>query len=108
MLGKVDRRSAVGKRDYAMLLLLVTYGLRGREVAALSLNDLDWKRDRLHIPGRKAEHSTAYPLTPPVGEALLEYLKQGRPSTTERAIFFRAHAPFTPLSRVAISLRAQY
>ena len=108
MLGKVDRRSAVGKRDYAILLLLVTYGLRGREVAALTLDDLDWKRDRLHIPGRKAGHSTAYPLTPPMGEALLEYLKQGRPSTTERAIFFRAYAPFTPLSRVAISLRAQY
>ena len=108
MLQKVDRRSAVGKRDYAILLLLVTYGLRAREVAALTLDDIDWKRDRLHIRGRKAGHSTAYPLAPAVGEALLDYLKQGRPETTERAVFFRAYAPYRPLSRVAVSLRAKW
>src|SRR5439155_16496623 len=85
MLEKVDRRNPVGKRDYAILLLLVTYGLRAREVAALSLDDIDWKRDRLHIRGRKAGHSTAYPLAATVGEAILDYLRLGRPQTTERA-----------------------
>jgi len=108
MLQKVDRRSTVGKRDYAILLLLVTYGLRAREVGALTLDDIDWKRNHLHIRGRKAGHSTAYPLAAPVGEALLDYLKQGRPETTERAVFFRAYAPYTPLSRVAVSLRAKW
>jgi len=108
MLQKIDRRSAVGKRDYAILLLLVTYGLRAREVGALTLDDIDWKRDHLHIRGRKAGHSTAYPLAPPVGEALLDYLKQGRPATTERAVFFRAYAPYSPLSRVAVSMRAKW
>ena len=54
---------ACGKRDYAILLLLVTYGLRGREVAALTLDDIDWKRERLAIPERKAGHSTAFPLS---------------------------------------------
>ena len=108
MLQKVDRRSPVGKRDYAILLLLVTYGLRAREVGALTLDDIDWKRDHLHIRGRKAGHSTAYSLAPPVGEALLDYLKQGRPATTERAVFFRAYAPYSPLSRVAVSMRAKW
>jgi integrase/recombinase XerD len=108
MLRNVDRRSAVGKRDYAILLLLVTYGLRAREVGALTLDDIDWKRDRLHIRARKAGHSTAYPLSPQVGEALLDYLKQGRPETTARAVFFRAHAPYTPLSYVAVSMRAKW
>lgn len=108
MLRKVDRRSAVGRRDYAILLLLVTYGLRAREVGALMLDDIDWKHDRLHIRGRKAGHSTAYPLTPTVGEALLDYLKQGRPETVERAVFFRAYAPYKPLSRVAVSMRAKW
>jgi integrase/recombinase XerD len=108
MLRKVDRRSAVGKRDYAILLLLVTYGLRAREVGALTLDDIDWKRDRLHIRARKAGHSTAYPLSPQVGDALLDYLKQGRPETTARAVFFRAHAPYTPLSYVAVSMRAKW
>jgi integrase/recombinase XerD len=107
MLEKVDRRTTVGKRDYAILLLLVTYGLRAREVGALTLDDVDWKHDRVGIRGRKAGHSTAYPLAPIVGEAILEYLKHGRPETPERALFIGAYAPFTPLSRVAVSLRAK-
>ena len=93
MLQKVDRRSTVGKRDYVVLLLLVTYGLRAREVGALTLDDIDWKRDYLHIRGRKAGHSTAYPLAPLVGEALLDYLKHGTPKTTERAVFFELMRP---------------
>jgi site-specific recombinase XerD len=108
MLLKVDRRSTVGKRDYAILLLLVTYGLRSREIGALTLDDIDWKRDRLEIRGRKAGHSTAYPLAPTVGEALLDYLKQGRPQTTSRAVFIGAYAPYKPLSRVAVSMRAKW
>src|SRR5262249_19158606 len=60
MFEAVDRRIPLGKRDYAILLLLVTYGLRGREVAALTLDDIDWKRERIRIPERKAGHSTAY------------------------------------------------
>lgn len=98
MLEAVDQRTAVGKRDYAILLLLVTYGLRAREVAALTLDDIDWERERLLVPERKAGHCTAYPLSAVVGEALLVYLKEGRPKTTERQVFFRTHAPRTPLS----------
>ena len=56
VLASVDRRTAAGRRDYAILLLLVTYGLRGREVAALTLDDIDWKRERLAVPERKAGH----------------------------------------------------
>lgn len=108
MLEKVDRRTAVGKRDYALLVLLVTYGLRSREVAALTLDDIDWKRDRLHVRGRKAGHSAVYPLTAPIGEAILDYVQHGRPQTKERALFFSACAPFTALSRVAVSLRAKW
>ncbi|MGD0109846.1 MAG: site-specific integrase [Rhodopila sp.] len=71
MLEQVDRRTAVGRRDYAMLLLMVTYGLRAREVAALTLDDIDWKRDRLHVRERKADHTTVYPLAPAIGEAIV-------------------------------------
>ncbi len=62
------------------MLLLVTYGLRGREVAALTLDDIDWKRERLAVPERKAGHSTAFPLSPSVGEAIVDYLQHGRPA----------------------------
>jgi integrase/recombinase XerD len=54
LLAGVDRRTPCGKRDYAILLLLISYGLRGCEIAALTLDDIDWKRERLAVPERKA------------------------------------------------------
>jgi site-specific recombinase XerD len=108
MLEGVDRRTVLGRRDYAILLLLVTYGLRSREIAALTLEDLDWERERLRVPERKAGHSTAYPLSPIVGEAILDYLKHGRPNTSDRHVFFRVLAPPSPFTAMAISGRAAY
>lgn len=108
MLQAVDTRSPVGKRDYAMLLLLITYGLRGCEVAALTLDDLDWRNERLRIPERKAGHSTAYPLSPLVGQAILDYLRQGRPETSDRRIFFRSQAPRSAITAGALSSRVAH
>jgi site-specific recombinase XerD len=108
MLEAVDRRTVAGKRDYAILVLLVTYGLRGREVAAMTLDDIDWKRDRLRVPERKAGHSTGYPLSPTVGAALIDYLKHGRAQTSERRVFLRVLAPRGPLTAAAVSSRASY
>jgi integrase/recombinase XerD len=103
VLAEVERRTKVGRRDYAILLLLVTYGLRAREITALTLDDIDWKRERLAIPERKAGHSTAFPLSAVVGEAILDYLRGGRPETTDRHVFFRAAAPKRPLGTAAVS-----
>jgi site-specific recombinase XerD len=108
MLKAVDRRRPAGKRDYAILLLLVTYGLRAREVAALTLDDIDWRNERLRVPERKAGHSTAYPLSATVAQAIIDYLKDGRPQTTDRRIFFRSVAPCVPLTHSAISGRASH
>jgi site-specific recombinase XerD len=108
MLEGVDRRTPGGKRDYAILLLLVTYGLRGREIAALTVDDIDWRRERLRVPERKANHSTAYPLSPIVGEAILDYLQHGRPKTSERSIFFRTLAPCKPMTDAGVSGRASH
>jgi len=107
VLASVDRRAGAGRRDYAILLLLVTYGLRGREIAALTLDDIDWKRGRLAIPERKAGHSTAFPLSAVVGEALVDYLRCGRPATEDRHVFFRAAAPKRPIGAAAVSAIAR-
>jgi site-specific recombinase XerD len=107
MLAAVDRRASLGKRDYAILLLLVTYGLRAREVAALTLADIDWSRERLLVPERKAGHSTAYPLSSIVGQAIIDYLRV-RPKTEDRHLFFRAVAPYRPYSYWAISGRVAH
>lgn len=108
MLDTVDRRYAVGKRDYSILLLLLTYGLRGCEVAALTLDDIDWERERILISERKAGHCTAYPLSTVVGDALLTYLTEVRPKSPERRVFLRTVAPRTPLTRVTIANRATH
>jgi integrase/recombinase XerD len=108
MLAVVERRMPAGKRDYAILLLLVTYGLRAREVAALTLDHIDWKRERLHVPERKADHDTAFPLSTIVGDSIVDYLQHGRPQTTDRHVFFRTVAPYAPLTFSAISGRATH
>jgi integrase/recombinase XerD len=106
-LAAVERRSIVGRRDYAMLMLLVVYGLRAREVAALTLDDIDWRASVLHVRGRKAGHDAAFPLTPEVGEALLDYLRHARPDTPDRQIFFRIVAPRAAITHCVVSVRAK-
>jgi integrase/recombinase XerD len=103
VLACVDRSSRCGKRDYAALVLLATYGLRSREIAAMTLDHIDWKRERLSVPGRKGGHSTAFPLSSPVGDALVDYLQHGRPRSAERHVFFMALAPVRPISPTAVS-----
>ena len=93
----VDRRSAIGKRDYALLLLLVSYGLRAREIAAMQLDDLDWKQAQLRVPTRKGGHSTVYPLSATVGEAIIEYLRAGRPAVDDRHLFLITRTPYSPM-----------
>lgn len=108
LLEVVDRRTVVGKRDYAILLLLVTYGLRAREVAALTLDNIDWDKERLFVPERKAGHSTAFPLSPIVGDALVEYLKHGRPESTDRYLFFCVLPPRRPVTHATVSMRTTH
>jgi site-specific recombinase XerD len=108
MFDLVDRRTELGKRDYAILLLLVTYGLRSHEVAALTLDHIDWERERLLVPARKADHTTAYPLSSIVGDAIVDYLEHGRPETAERNVFFRVLAPRVALTSNALSNRATH
>jgi site-specific recombinase XerD len=87
-------RSAKGLRDYAILLFLSTYGLRAGEIARLRLDDIDWRTDRLWVRHTKTGAQSILPLLPAVGEALLAYLRRGRPETEVREVFVRAHAPY--------------
>lgn len=108
MLETVDRRSVVGRRDFAILQLLIVYGLRAREVAALTLDDFDWKAGVLHVRARKAGHAAIYPLVSQVGEAVLDYLRHGRPETSDRRIFFRIVAPRVPVTHPIVSKRVKF
>lgn len=108
MLAAIDRHTVLGRRDYAMLLLLVTYGLRAREVAALTLDDLDWRHDRLRVPERKGGHSSAYPLSPLVGGAIIDYLRVRRHAMPLRHVFLRVKAPWNAVTHVSVAQRAAH
>jgi site-specific recombinase XerD len=107
-LSRIDRRSKVGKRDYAMLLLLVVYGLRAREVAALTLDDIDWHTSVLHVRTRKAGHAATYPLAVEVGEGLVDYVQHGRAQSADRHVFLRLVAPQGPVTHGIVADRATH
>jgi integrase len=98
LLASCDRRTAVGRRDYAILLLLVRLGLRSCEVAALTLEDLDWRAGELRVWTGKGRRVDRLPLPDDVGRALAAYLRHGRPRDQSRAVFLRVRAPRAGLS----------
>lgn len=89
--------SPMGLRDYAILLLLATYGLRSGEVRNLAIEDIDWRKEALRVRHSKTGACSFLPLLPQVGEALLAYLRHGRPKTDRREVFMRSRAPYRPL-----------
>jgi site-specific recombinase XerD len=92
LLASVDRSTAIGRRDYAILLLLARLGLRAGEVVSLELDDIDWAAGCLSIRG-KSGRETQVPLLAEVGEAIVAYLQHGRPRCTSRHVFLRDDAP---------------
>lgn len=92
LLAQIDQHTAVGRRDYAVLLLLARLGLRAGEVALLELEDIDWKAGSLSVHG-KTGRRIQLPMPVEVGEAIVAYLRHGRPLSTSRRVFLRARAP---------------
>jgi integrase len=102
LLVSCDRRSAIGRRDYAVILVLLRLGLRASEVAALSLEDIDWRAGEIVVHG-KGGRLDRLPLPADVGEAVAGYLARGRPRSPCREVFLRAAAPIRALGRGGIS-----
>jgi site-specific recombinase XerD len=96
VLADCDRRTATGRRDYAILLMLARLGVRGCEIRWLKLEDIDWEAGRISIHGKNG-HLIQLPLLTDVGEALVEYITDGRPRTQCRYVFLRTRGPIGPL-----------
>jgi site-specific recombinase XerD len=90
-------------RDHAILSLLIHYGLRRGEVVRLTLDDLDWVAETIRVTRPKTRRAQCYPMSVPVGEAILRYLRQARPRCSHRALFLTIHAPVRPLSGPSIT-----
>lgn len=98
-----DRSTPLGLRDHAMLSLIATYALRANEVVALTLEDSDWRAGQLRIVQRKPGGSLRLPLTDTIGDILLGYLRDARPTLPFRQVFLRARAPSGALKATAIT-----
>jgi integrase len=92
VLAACDRSTAVGRRDYAIVLLLARLGLRAGEVVALELEDLYWRVGEITVRGKGCVHHRL-PLVPEVGEAIAAYLRRDRPASRSRRVFLRTRAP---------------
>ncbi|NKJ03032.1 site-specific integrase [Novosphingobium sp. SG707] len=97
--------SSAGMRDYAILQFLAVYGLRSGEIRHLRIEDIDWRREAIHVRHHKTRASTLLPLLEPVGEAVLAYLRSGRPETDAREIFVRTRAPYRKLDKLYSMVR---
>jgi site-specific recombinase XerD len=100
VLAAVDRSTALGRRDYAVLLLLARLGLRANEVATLCLDDIDWQSGQLTICG-KGRQRAQMPLPSEVGAAIADYVRKSRPHSDSRRVFLREWAPHIGFSSAA-------
>jgi integrase len=96
-----------GLRDYAILQLLATYGLRESEICRLRLEDVNWRGESLRIRHTKTNACSYMPLLAPVGEALLDYLRLGRPPIEGREVFIRSCAPFIAMTNLYGMIRGR-
>lgn len=97
LLAEIDCTTPVGRRDYAMFLLMATYGVRASEVAALQLDSILWRSGTIRLDRPKARKPLVLPLSDEVGAALVDYLQHGRPRSPHRRIFLGSRQPVRPL-----------
>lgn len=92
--------TVAGLRDHAILQLLATYGLRAGEIRNMRIEDIDWRAEVVRVRHSKTQACTLLPLMESVGEAILTYLRTGRPTTDAREIFIRTRAPYRKLDKL--------
>jgi integrase/recombinase XerD len=102
-LDAIDRTTRMGVRDYAMFFLIATYGLRACDILALTLDDMRWRQGEIRVAQRKTGYPLVLPLTDAAAEAVLHYLRDGRPQIPSRQLFLRVRAPMGPLKATAVN-----
>jgi site-specific recombinase XerD len=98
LIGAVDRGNPQGKRDYAMILLAARYGLRISDIIGMRYCNLDWEHNQIILFQQKTGKKIVLPLSEEVGNAIIDYLKYGRPKVEAPYIFITAHAPYKELT----------
>ena len=99
LLATTEGDRPVDKRDRAILMVLITYGLRSGELRSLQLDHIDWEEETLTVPRSKTGHTSLLPLSPGVGQAIIRYIEDVRPSHPNRTLFLTVKAPIGPISK---------
>lgn len=101
MLNSIDRGNPTGKRDYAILLLVTKLGIRAGDIKSLELSDLKWQSETIEVRQNKTKNTVTYPILKDIGWALIDYLKNGRPTSNSPFVFIRMNAPYEAFGRDA-------
>ncbi len=107
LLQQTDRGNATGMRDYAILLLAARLGLRASDICQLSFDDIDWENNCIHIVQKKTGNPLLLPLSGEVGNAIICYIKHGRPKSASRNVFLRHYSPIQPIGSSSIHCMIQ-
>ena len=99
----IPRASAVGKRDYAIVLLASRLGLRCSDIRLLQFSNLDWDRSEINLVQYKTKKDLTLPLLADVGEALIDYILHGRPESTSKYVFLSCRPAYSQLTTTALS-----
>ncbi len=102
ILQSIDKSTAVGKRDYAIVLLLYTFGVRAGQVRALQMEDIRWNMAQILFKASKNGKDCLLPLTDEVGDSLLSYIKEARPSNACPEVFLTSRAPYHSIRRSSV------
>lgn len=94
LLAAIDRNNAIGKRDYAMLLLAIVLGMRAGDICALKFKNLDWRQKLITYTQQKTKKVNTLPLLPVIGDAIIDYLKNGRLESKSDCVFIRHIHPY--------------
>ncbi|MDD4193431.1 MAG: site-specific integrase [Mangrovibacterium sp.] len=99
----IEKTSRIGKRDYAIFLLASRLGLRASDICLLQFRNLDWDRNIINLVQWKTKKEIELPLLAVIGEAIIDYVQNGRPKSDSKTIFLTANAPYTPISVPGLS-----
>ena len=103
ILSSVDRSTPVGKRNYSILLLAAMLGLRASDIAALKFENISWGKSTLHLTQYKTGKELELPLLPEIGNAIVEYIRYGRPESELKYVFLIARSPFTGINQSVVT-----
>ncbi len=98
ILDTINRASPKGRRNYAIVLLITETGLRASDIVSLKLDDICWEKSQMSIEQFKTQKDVTLPILPNVGNAIIEYLREGRPYSNLRNVFLRLAPPYLPLT----------